>query len=70
MFSAGHELSVDVVNTVTDIVNVLSVCVFCSDGGAGVRASSVPGPAGQGVSERRGPREEDAPLQHSPQSPL
>lgn len=38
------------------------VCFCCSDGGAGVRASSLPGPVGQGVSERRGARKEDAPL--------
>lgn len=40
------------------------------NGGADVWASSVPGPAGQGISECRGSREEAAPLQHPPQSAL
>lgn len=51
-------------------LNLCCACLCHSDGGAGVRASSVPGPVGQGVSERRGSRKKDAPLQHPPQSPF
>lgn len=46
------------------------VCLCHSDGGAVVRAASLPGPVGQGVSERRGAREEIAPVQHPAQSPV
>lgn len=50
----------------------VSACVsLChSDGGAVVRASSLPGPVGPGVSERRGAREEIASVQHPAPSPL
>lgn len=49
---------------------IFTLCAYCSDGGAGVRASSLPGPVGQRVSECWGSGEEIAPLQHPPQSPL